>query len=89
VENCPKFCDIDSPPPSQCQVPISTIGTKWAFINKLNEDGNIVINKERFVCKGYAQVEGIEFEEIFAHVARLEAIRFFLAFASFKNFKVY
>jgi hypothetical protein len=38
------------------------IGTKWVFKNKLNEDGNIVRNKARLVCKGYVQVEGIDFE---------------------------
>jgi hypothetical protein len=67
----------------------NVIGTKWVFINKLNEDGKIVRNKARLVCKGYAQVEGIDFEETFAPVARLESIRMFLAFASFNNFKVY
>jgi hypothetical protein len=67
----------------------NVIGTKWVFRNKLNEDGKVVRNKARLVCKGYAQVKGIEFEEKFSHVARLEAIIMFLAFASFKNFKVY
>ena len=46
-------------------------------------------NKERLVCKGYAQDEGIDFEEIFSMIARLETIRMFLEFACFKNFKVY
>ena len=46
-------------------------------------------NKARLVCKGYAQVEDIEFQENFAPVARLEAIRMFLAFACYKKFKVY
>ena len=46
-------------------------------------------NKARLVCKGYAQVEGVEFDETFSLVARLEAIRMFLAFACYKNFKVY
>ena len=64
------------------------IGTKWVFKNKLNEDGKVVRNKAILVCKGYAQVEGIEFEETFVCVAILEAIRIFLAFASFENFKV-
>ena len=54
-----------------------------------NEDGQVIRNKARLICKGYAQIEGIEFEETFAPVARLEAIRIFLAFACCKNFKVY
>ena len=65
------------------------IGTKWIFKNKFNEHGHVIRNKAGLVCKGYAQVEGVEFEETFAHVARLEAIRLFLAFACYKNFKVY
>jgi hypothetical protein len=67
----------------------NVIGTKWVFRNKLNEDGQIVINKARLICKGYAQVEGVDFEETFAHVARIEAIMMFLAFACHKIFKVY
>jgi len=67
----------------------NVIGTKWIFRNKLNEDGKVIRNKARLVCKGYAQVEGIDFEETFAPVARLEAIRMFLALAVYKNFKVY
>jgi len=41
------------------------------------------------VCKDYSQIEGIDFEETFASVARIEAVRLFLAFATFKDFKVY
>jgi hypothetical protein len=67
----------------------NVIGTKWVFINKLNEDGHVTRNKERFVCKGYAQVEGIEFEETFAPVSRMEEIRLILAYACSKNIKVY
>eukprot|EP00253_Pinus_taeda_P020662 PITA_20662 len=59
------------------------------FQNKLNENGEVVRNKARLVCKGYAQQEGIEFEETFAPVARLEAIRMFLALSSFQKFKVF
>jgi hypothetical protein len=59
------------------------------FKNKVNEKGKVVRNKVRLVCKGYAQVEGQEFDETFAPVARLEAIRIFLAYSSHKNFKVY
>ena len=50
------------------------IGTKWVFRNKLNEDGQVTRNKVRLVCKGYVQVEGINFEEKFSLVSRMEAI---------------
>jgi hypothetical protein len=65
------------------------IGTKWIFKNKLNENGEIMKNKSILVCKGYSQVEVINFEETFSPVARLEAIRMFLALACFRNFKIY
>ena len=68
---------------------MNVIGTKWIFKNKFNEHGHVTRNKARLVCKGYAQVEGIDFEETFALVARIEAIRLFLDFACYKNFKVY
>jgi len=67
----------------------NVIGTKWIFKNKLNENGEVIRNKARLVCKGYAQKEGIDFEETFAPVASLEAIRMFLALLSFRKFKVY
>ena len=65
------------------------IGAKWIFKNKLNKNGEVIRSKSRIVCKGYAQQEGIDFEETFAPVARLEAIRMFLALSSFQKFKVY
>ena len=65
----------------------NVIGTKWIFKNKLNENGDVIRNKARLVCKGYAQQEGIDFEETFAPVARLEAIRMFLAFSIFQKSK--
>eukprot|EP00253_Pinus_taeda_P008130 PITA_08130 len=65
------------------------IGTKWIFKNRLNEKGEVIRNKAMLVYKGYAQQEGIDFEETFAPVARLEAIRMFLALSSFQKFKVY
>lgn len=67
----------------------NVIGTKLILKNKLNENGEVIRNKARLVCKGYAQHEGIYFEETFSPVAILEAIRMFLAFSSFQNFKVY
>jgi hypothetical protein len=67
----------------------NVIGTKWVYINKLNEYGKIVRNKARLVCKGYPQVEGVEFKQTFSPVAIIEAIRMFLAFACYKKIKVY
>ena len=55
------------------------VGTKWIFKKKFNQDGKVIRNKERLVCKGYAQGEGIDFEETYALVARLEEIKMFLA----------
>eukprot|EP00253_Pinus_taeda_P008340 PITA_08340 len=57
------------------------IGTKWVFKNKTNEEGQVIRNKARLICKGYSQIEGIDFEETFALVARMEAIKMFLAFS--------
>nr|GFD47438.1 retrovirus-related Pol polyprotein from transposon TNT 1-94 [Tanacetum cinerariifolium] len=56
---------------------------------KLDELGGILKNKARLVSRGYRQEEGIDFEESFASVARLEAIRIFLAYAAHKNMAVY
>ena len=67
----------------------NVIGTKWVFKNKVNENGQVIRNKARLVCKGYAQVEGVYFKENFAPVARLEEIRMFLAFDRYKKLKVY
>ena len=67
----------------------TTIGTKWVFRNKKDEEGVVVRNKTRFVAKGYCQQEGIDYEETFTPLARLEAIRIFLAFAAHRGFKVY
>lgn len=67
----------------------NVIGTKWVYRNKMNEEDKVIRNKERLVCKGYSQVEGIGFEETFVLVARLEAIRLFLSFSTYKRYKVY
>ena len=58
---------------------MNVIGTKWIFKNKFNEHGHVTRKKARQVCKGYAQVESVDFEETFAPVERLEAIRMFFS----------
>ncbi|GJT91725.1 putative ribonuclease H-like domain-containing protein [Tanacetum coccineum] len=65
------------------------IGTKWVFKNKRDERSIVVKNKERLVAQGFRQEEGIYYDEVFAPVARIEAIRLFLAFASYMGFTVY
>ncbi|GJV77153.1 putative ribonuclease H-like domain-containing protein [Tanacetum coccineum] len=65
------------------------IGSKWVFRNKKDERGIVIRNKARLVAQGYTQEEGIDYDEVFAPVARIEAIRLFLAYASFKDFVVY
>jgi hypothetical protein len=68
---------------------VNVIGTKWVFKNMRGEDGEIVRNKARLIAQGFSQVEGLDFGETFAHVARLDAIMILLAFAIFKGFKLY
>jgi hypothetical protein len=68
---------------------MNVIGTKWVLKNKQGGDGEIVRNKSRLVAQGYSQVEGLDFGETFAPIARLEAIRILLAFAASKGFKLY
>ncbi|GKF00953.1 copia protein, partial [Tanacetum coccineum] len=65
------------------------IGTKWVYMNKKDKRGIVIRNKARLVAQGYTQEEGIDYDEVFALVARIEAIRVFLAYASFKDFVVY
>ena len=67
----------------------NAIGTKWVFRNKMNEQGEVIRNKSRLVCKGDSQKEGIDYEETYVPIARMEAFRMFLAYAANKNFKVY
>ncbi|GJS39617.1 putative ribonuclease H-like domain-containing protein [Tanacetum coccineum] len=59
------------------------IGKKWIFRNKKDKRGIVIRNKARLVAQGYTQEEGIDYDEVFAPVARIEAIRLFLAYASF------
>nr|GEZ21120.1 hypothetical protein [Tanacetum cinerariifolium] len=65
------------------------IDTKWVFKNKEDERGIVARNKARLVAQGHMQEEGIDYKEVFAPVARIEAIRIFLAYASFIGFMVY
>nr|GFB40602.1 copia protein [Tanacetum cinerariifolium] len=65
------------------------IGTKWVYRNKKDESGIIIRNKARLVAQGHTQEKGIDYEEVFAPVAGIEAIRLFLAYASFMGFPVY
>ncbi|WVZ53245.1 hypothetical protein U9M48_004216 [Paspalum notatum var. saurae] len=74
--------DLVEPPPNR-----RPIGTKWVFKNKRGEDGMVVRNKARLVAR-VSSKEGIDYEETFAPVARLEAIRILLAFAASKGFKL-
>ncbi|GKB52378.1 retrovirus-related pol polyprotein from transposon TNT 1-94 [Tanacetum coccineum] len=65
------------------------IKLKWLWKNKKDEDQTVIHNKARLLAKGYAQEEGIDFEESFAPVARLEAVRIFIAYATHKSFPIY
>ncbi|KAI3697881.1 hypothetical protein L6452_30981 [Arctium lappa] len=67
----------------------TVIGTKWVFKNKLDEHGTVTRNKDRLVAQEYRPEEDIDYNETFAPVARLEAIRLFLAYAVYKDFIVY
>jgi hypothetical protein len=65
------------------------VGTKWVFRNKQDEHGIVTRNKARLVTKGYSQVEGLDFDETFSPIARLESIRILLANATHHGFKLY
>ncbi|XP_076904044.1 putative mitochondrial protein AtMg00820 [Bidens hawaiensis] len=66
-----------------------SLDTRWAFRNKQDDTGVIVRNKVRLVVRGFLLVEGLDYTEVYAPVARLEAIWIFLAYASFMGFIVY
>ena len=68
---------------------VHVIRTKWIFKNKTDEDREIMQNKSRLVAQGYTQVEGVDFNESFAPVARLESIRILMSIACIMNFKLY
>nr|GEW40067.1 retrovirus-related Pol polyprotein from transposon TNT 1-94 [Tanacetum cinerariifolium] len=68
---------------------IKSVTLKWLFKNKHDEENTVIRNKTRLVVRGYQQEEGIDFEESFAAVARMEAIRIFLAYTTHKGFTMY
>nr|GFA68020.1 retrovirus-related Pol polyprotein from transposon TNT 1-94 [Tanacetum cinerariifolium] len=72
-----------------CPKGVRPIGTKWVLKNKKDERGIVIRNKARLVAQGHTQDEGIDYDEVFTHVARIKAIRLFLAYASFMSFTVY
>lgn len=65
------------------------IGIRWVFRNKQDENGTVVRNKSRLVVQGYNQEKGIDYEETFASIARIETIRILIAFAAHKEFKLF
>jgi hypothetical protein len=65
------------------------VGTKWVFCNKQDEHGVVTRNKARLIAKSYLQVEGLDFDETFAPIARLELIYMLLAYAIHHGFKLY
>ncbi|GKB30834.1 putative ribonuclease H-like domain-containing protein [Tanacetum coccineum] len=71
------------------QFKLKTIVTKWVFKNKRDERSIVVKNKARIIAQWFRQEEGIDYDEVFAPVARIEAIRLFLAFASYMGFTIY
>jgi hypothetical protein len=64
----------------------NVLGTKWVFRNKEDEHGVVTRNKSQLVAKGYSQVKGLNFDETYALVARLESIRILLAYATYHCF---
>ena len=66
-----------------------SLDTRWVFRNKQDDSGVIVRNKARLVVRGFRQIEGLDYTEVYAPVARLEAIRIFLAYASHMGFTVF
>jgi hypothetical protein len=76
---------VDKPNPKKHNI----IGRKWIFRNKQDENGIVVRNKSHLVAQGYTQVEGIDFDETYAPVARLEAIRILFTYANYNDILIY
>ncbi|GKA86974.1 retrovirus-related pol polyprotein from transposon TNT 1-94 [Tanacetum coccineum] len=92
-QNCLFACFLSQQEPKKTLVDLPkgkrAIGTKWVYRNKKDDRGIVVRNKARLVVQGYTQEEGIDYDKVFAPVARIEAIRLFLAYASYMGFIVY
>ncbi|GJS99633.1 putative ribonuclease H-like domain-containing protein [Tanacetum coccineum] len=92
-QNCLFACFLSQEEPKKTLVDLPNgkraIRTKWVYRNKKDERGIVIKNKAILVAQGYIQEEGIDYDEVFAPVARIEVIRLFLAYASFKDFVVY
>ncbi|GKC09282.1 putative ribonuclease H-like domain-containing protein [Tanacetum coccineum] len=92
-QNCLFACFLSQEEPKKTLVDLPNdkraIGTKCVFRNKKDERGIMIKNKARLVTQGYTQQEGIDYDEVFSPVARIEVIRLFLAYASFKDFVAY
>ncbi|GJT14212.1 retrovirus-related pol polyprotein from transposon TNT 1-94 [Tanacetum coccineum] len=73
----------------ECPIGRNIIIVKWIWKNKTDVENTVIRNKSHLVAKGYSQEEGIDFEESFAPVTRLDAVRIFVAYASHKNFPIY
>ncbi|GKB89447.1 retrovirus-related pol polyprotein from transposon TNT 1-94 [Tanacetum coccineum] len=73
----------------ECPISRNIIAFKWIWKNKTDAENTVIQNKSRLVTKGYRQEEGIDFEESFTPVSRLEAARIFVAYAAHKNFPIY
>ncbi|GJV66974.1 retrovirus-related pol polyprotein from transposon TNT 1-94 [Tanacetum coccineum] len=73
----------------ECPIGRNIIAVKWIWKNKTDAENTVIRNKSRLVAKGYGQEEGIDFDESFALVARLKAIKIFVAYAAHKNFPIY
>ncbi|GKC30914.1 ribonuclease H-like domain-containing protein [Tanacetum coccineum] len=86
-QNCLFACFLSQMEPKK--VIQALADSSWVYRNKKDEIGIVVRNKERLVAQGYTQEEGIDYDEVFAPVARIEAIRLFLAYASFMGLIVY
>ncbi|TLX65693.1 hypothetical protein E9993_23570, partial [Labilibacter sediminis] len=68
---------------------IKTVGCKWIFKKKIDMDGNVQTYKARLVAKGYTQTQGIDYEETFSPVAKIQSIRILLAIAAFHDYEIW